>query len=563
MRETHEVTTGPSLTARVRQEWARFRTRGRMTAMAAAILVTVLLGLLHAILLGSGSHCSDGPVEIPCPTAPVGPHGQAVSDTFYFVHQPLGENGSITVRVTSMTGIITYPPPGHDEIVPGLVPWAKAGVIIKDGTAQGSSYAALMLTGSHGVRMQHDYVHDTAGRAGGVSAKAPRWLRLTRSGDTITGHESADGTRWTRVGTARLTALPEIVRVGLFVASPGDLTLRPVALGAGLPESRFTQATATFDRVSVEGGTSTGEWDRGSVGEMGHTDWEKYHRAAGLAESDGVFTVTGTGDIGPSGAEGGHPVESGLVGLVISLIIVLVVAVRFVTTGYRPGGTGVAPDVTSDATPGVAPDASLMATPGATSDVVPDVAPGAAPGVAPLTGRTLVAKALVVGAVTFLAGLVAAAVVVSAGPKVLRANGLGVVTVPALTGLRVVVGVAALLALAAVLALAVGALLRRTWTAVLVTISVVVLPYLLAVLPLLPDETARWLLRLTPAAGFAAEQTLHEHPQTVAHYAPSAGYYPLTWWAGLAVLCGYAAVVLALAGFRLRGSVPASRPRWR
>ncbi|WP_329088289.1 hypothetical protein [Streptosporangium sp. NBC_01469] len=483
-----------------------------MIAMASAILVTVLLGLLYAITLGSGSHCSNGPVEVPCPTDPVGPHGQAVSDTFYFAHQPMGENGSITVRMTSMTGIITYPPPDHDEIVPGLVPWAKAGIIIKDGVTQGSSYAALMLTGSHGVRMQHDYTHDTAGRAGGVSAETPRWLRLTRSGDTITGHESADGTRWTKVGTAHLAALPETVRVGLFVASPGDLTLTPVALGGSLPASRFTQATATFDRVSVEGGAPSGEWSRGSVGEMGHTDWEKYHRAAGLVESDGAFTVTGTGDIGPAGTAGGRPVESTLVGLVISLIIVLVVAVRFMTAEYRPGGAGAAP----------------------------------------LTGGTLAAKALVIGAVTFLAGLVSAAVVVPFGPALLRANGLGVISAPALTGLRVVVGVAAMLAIAAVFALALGALLRRTWTAILLTISVVILPYLLAALPLLPDETARWLLRATPAAGFAVQQTVHEYPQVVAHYAPSAGYYPLAWWAGLAVLCGYAAVVFVLARSRLR-----------
>lgn len=102
-----------------------------------------------------------------------------------------------------MTGTITYPPPNHGQIVPGLMPSAKAGIIIKDGVRQGSSYAALTLTGSHGVRMQYDYRHDTAGSDGGVSAKSPRRLGLTRSGDTICGYESADGERWGKVGTAR------------------------------------------------------------------------------------------------------------------------------------------------------------------------------------------------------------------------------------------------------------------------------------------------------------------------------------------------------------------------
>jgi hypothetical protein len=414
--------------------------------------------------------------------------------------------------MTSMTGIITYPPPNHDQLVPGLVPWAKAGVIVKDGITQGSSYAALMVTGNHGVRMQHDYNHDIAGRRGGVSAQSPRWLRLTRSGNTITGYESADGAQWAKVGTAHLAGLPETVQVGLFATSPGDLTLRPIALGARIPEVRFTQATAVFDNISVEGGA--GEWSHGSVGEMGHTDWERYHRPPGLVESNGTFTVTGSGDIGPIGTKGGHAMEDTLIGLAIGLTIVIVVAVRFMTAEYRPGAAGATP----------------------------------------LTGRVLAAKAVVIGAVTFLAGLVSAAVVVPVGTTILRANGISVIPVSAVTGLRVVVGVAALLAVAAVSALALGALLRRTWAAILVAISTVVLPYLLAALPLLPDDVAKWLLRVTPAAGFAIKQTIREYPQVVAHYAPSAGYFPLAWWGGFAVLCGYTAVAFGLA-------VSRSRPR--
>ena len=44
----------------------------------------------------------------------------------------------------------------------GLQPWSKAGVIIKASTRPGSAYAAMMVTGNHGVRMQDDYTHDTA-----------------------------------------------------------------------------------------------------------------------------------------------------------------------------------------------------------------------------------------------------------------------------------------------------------------------------------------------------------------------------------------------------------------
>src|SRR4029453_4951591 len=115
------------------------------------------------------------------------------------------------------------PRPGGDAPVgtrPGLAPWAKAGLIVKASTRPASAYAAVMVTGSHGVRMQYDYTHDIAGPPGPVSQASPRWLRLTRTGDTITGAESADATHWTTIGTARLAGLPTTVQAGLFATSP-------------------------------------------------------------------------------------------------------------------------------------------------------------------------------------------------------------------------------------------------------------------------------------------------------------------------------------------------------
>lgn len=129
----------------IRQEWTRFRRPVRLIAMAAAAVVILALGALYAF--GNRASC-DGL----CLSDPAGPDGSRVSDQFAFLHRDLGEKGSITVRMTSMTGVITYPPPDHDRIVRGLVPWAKAGIIVKDGVRRGSSYAALMLTGGHGVR---------------------------------------------------------------------------------------------------------------------------------------------------------------------------------------------------------------------------------------------------------------------------------------------------------------------------------------------------------------------------------------------------------------------------
>ncbi|MDF5752718.1 hypothetical protein [Spongiactinospora sp. TRM90649] len=524
-----------------RHEWARFRSRGRLIALAVAVPLIILFEVLPG--LTSWNSCSEGPVEVPCPTEPRGPDGREISDKFYFVHRPLGRNGSITVRLTSLTGIITYPPPDHDKLVPGVVPWAKGGVIIKDGTRQGSSYAALMVTGDHGVRMQYDYVHDTAGRSGGVSARSPRWLRLTRSGDTITGHESPDGTRWTQVGAARLPGLPPTALIGMFAASPGDLTLRRTGLGARLPESRFTQATAVFDSVRVEGAPVAG-WSGGPVGKLGETDWEKYHRAPGLVESGGTFTISGSGDIGPI-PEGGSPESRFLLGLPLALIIIITTATRFATTPARRNSAA-RPLPAREAKDGPTPaDQPAMSRPQPPAAAAREVGGGLVG-----DGGSLVRRSLVVGVAAGLVGLVSAAVALPVGVALAPSGGSGFSVIDA----GVVVGVAVLTGVAAVLAFAFAALVRRPVVAPLSVTALLVLPYVVSVVPLLPDEVTRWLLRVTPAAAFAVQQTATEYPQAVAYYAPMNGYFPLPGWAGLAVLCAYAAVVLTLAASRHRTS---------
>ncbi|MBN6038099.1 hypothetical protein [Amycolatopsis sp. 195334CR] len=432
----------------------------QLFALLGGVLLTVLLGVLPAV--AARSTCSVGAVEVACPRDPVGPDGRAVSDRFTFAHRPLGTEGEVVAHLASMSGVITYPPPEHTRIVEGLVPWAKAGLMVKDGLDPGSSYAAVMFTGDHGVRMQHDYVHDVAGSATGAS-----WLRLTRSGDTITGYESADGRGWTPIGTAVLAGLPATVQVGLFVTSPGDLTL-----GSAGAQIRFTQASASFDQVTVSGAAEA-DWIGSTVGESGTTDWERLHRAAGLVAENGVLTVTGSGDIGPVGTIGGAPLERALLlGLPVLVLVVAVVAAR-----HR--------------------------------------------------GRRVV-----VGATGFLAGSLAAGLALPAGVVATGIAGGSVLPVDAFTWVGVIVGVALLVGAIAVLAHAL-----RSW---LLTAAVTVVPYVLALV--LPAEAGDWLLRVTPAAGFAVVQTAEEYPQVLADYSPAVGYFPLPGWAGLAVTCAFAAL---------------------
>ncbi|MFI7638659.1 ABC transporter permease subunit [Nonomuraea sp. NPDC049400] len=501
----------------LRAEWIKLRTvRGWMLGLALAALLIVGLGVLFAT--GSRSSCMNGPIEVPCPAPLIGPGGVAVEDRFYFVHQPLDGDGSITVRVSSMTGQLRKPDvtPGVRNVVPGVTPWAKAGVMIKQSVRQGTSYAALMVTGSHGVRMQHNFTEDVAGRPGGVSEASPRWLRLTRTGDTIIGEESADGSHWTTVGTVRPPGLAGKVQIGLFAASPGDLTVSPNVMFGAATASRFAEVTAVMDQVGVRGVAAGGAWSRDDIGVTMEPDGVTPHHPGGLVRSGGTFKVTGVGDIAPS-AEG-MPVERVLAGVLAGLVAVMVVAVMFVTAEHRRGLIRT----------------TLLAS--------------------PRRGRVLAAKAVVIAAATFAAGLVATATTVPVGRSILAANGNVLAPVTTLTSLRVIAGTAALLAAAAVFALAVGALFRRSATAVIAVIVAILVPYVLATASILPDEASRWLLRLTPAAGFAIQQSMPTYAHVTVRHAPVEGYFPLPPWAGLAVLCAYAALALALAAYRLRRS---------
>ncbi len=516
----------------LRAEWTKFRTvRGWTIGLIVGVILMAFLGVF---LAGSASiGCVQGNVQKSgracLPYIPIGPGGEAVQDNFYFVRQPLTGDGSITARLTSLvsrsaapggpnSGRVRAHPVGGPGLPQGakvLVPWAKGGIMIKASLKQGSAYAAMLVTGSHGVRLQYDYTGDIAGLPGKVSAGSPRWLRLRRNGETITGYDSVNGTDWTKVGTVTLPSLPRTVQVGLFATSPQHLTVSAFFGGESI-QGGTTAATAVLDHVRLSGATGPGSW-------TGH-DFGGGPSAlvAAYQESAGTFTLTGSGDIAPlePGPGGGNAptatIERSLTGAFAILIAIVVVAASYITSEYRRG---------------------LIRTTLAAS---------------PSRGQVLTAKAAVAGVVAFVAGVVASVACVVVGVRREEAQGLFVLPVSVITEGRVIVGTGLLLGLMAVLAVCTGALLRRGGTAITLGIVVIVLPFLFAVIGVFPPTVAAWLLRLTPAAGFAIQQSIPNYPQIAALSTPGSGDYPLVPWAGFAVLLAWVAAAFVLALIQLR-----------
>jgi ABC-type transport system involved in multi-copper enzyme maturation permease subunit len=464
----------------LRAEFTKFRTiRAWIITLSATVVVFVLLSFLSAF-----------ESRAPAGAVPVGPGGEAVSDTYMFVHQALAGDGTLTARLTSLSG------------EPGLPPWAKAGIILEPDTNQGTAYAAAMVTGAHGVRMQNDYTHDTPGLPGHVGPSSPRWLRLSRAGDIITDYDSADGTHWTEIGTARLAGLPRTVQIGLFVTSPDYFA---AGASAGTP----SVSTASFDQVSAHGDLPrrswTGEAVAGSYPVPSAPTWKQ--------ASANAFTITGSGDIAPlvgdilSAQWAGASIVNGTIA---ALLIVIVLATLFATSEYRRG---------------------LIRTTLTAS---------------PRRGQVLAAKAIIVGSLAFAAGAAATALAEVITRHVLAANGSYLFPQSAPDLARVIIGTGLLLGLAAAMAAALGIMLRRAVVAVAAGIVLLVLPGVLG------SQSGNWLMRFTPTAAFAIQATLPRSNLVTSTYTPPNGYFPISPWAGLAVLAAYTAAALGAAMWLLR-----------
>src|SRR6202042_1289006 len=345
-------------------------------------------------------------------------------------------------------------------------------------------------------------------------------------GDTITGYDSADGTHWTQVGTVQLTGLPSTVQAGLFATSPG-YTVTQNSFGGSSNSGGPAQATGDFDHVSLAGGASGSTWTGTEIGRGGPAGGGGPAGAgpgggsAPFTRNGGPYPLTGSGDVAPvtPGPFGSLPtvtIGQSLVGAFLGLIVIVVMAAMFFSTEYRRGLIRT----------------TLTAT--------------------PRRGAVLAGKSVVIGAVAFVTGLVAAVVSIGVGVPKEEKSGQVLLTAPWLTEVRVVVGTAAMLAVAAVFALALGAILRRSAAAITIAVVTVVLPFLLSALNVVPAGVGDWLLRVTPAAGLAIEQSIPRYSQVTTVISPVQGYYPLSPYAGFAVLFLWAAAALALALVMLR-----------
>jgi len=180
------------------------------------------------------------------------------ADAFHFAWIPLAGDGVIVARVTGISGTEA---------------WTKAGVMIRGSVNANSAHAAMFASAAKGLAFQRRATNGgTSTNTSGGSGTVPRWVRLARVGNVVTGSVSVDGQTWTKVDSQTIS-LPATALFGLAVTSHDVTEL----------------ASGRFDNVSISSGQGLpAGWSSGDVGAVG--------LSGSSAVAAGTFTLKGAGE---------------------------------------------------------------------------------------------------------------------------------------------------------------------------------------------------------------------------------------------------------------------------
>ncbi len=127
------------------------------------------------------------------------------TDQFHYYYKNVSGDATIIAQVTSVQNVNS---------------WAKAGVMIRNGTAANAAFADVVVTPAGYLAFQ------SRANAGGAcsqtvltSKEAPQFVKLLRTGNSFAAWYSADGKVWAQLGAARTIAMAPAVTTGLAVTS--------------------------------------------------------------------------------------------------------------------------------------------------------------------------------------------------------------------------------------------------------------------------------------------------------------------------------------------------------
>ena len=192
------------------------------------------------------------------------------ADGFFYVNHAVSGDVQIVARVAAIQNTDTF---------------AKAGVMLRASAAANAAHVLLNLRPTGGIELvTRTGTGAQTSFVAGSTQPAPAWLKLARTGSTVTGYVSSDGASWHVVGSIGST-IPSSALIGLAVTSHHAGVLN----------------TSTFDNVAVSAAAAPqlpAPWTDQDVGATG--------LGGSASHANGTFTVRGAGADIWGGADAFH-----------------------------------------------------------------------------------------------------------------------------------------------------------------------------------------------------------------------------------------------------------------
>lgn len=191
-----------------------------------------------------------------CPLFTISAAGAGVggtADQFTFLYQKLSGDGSVTVRLQSLSGSSAV----------------EAGVMMRESLTPTAMSTSLLL-GSSDAALRSRLT--AAGTTSSTAVLRAGWLRLERTGPKVTASVSNDGSMWT-VAAVQSISLPPSIYVGIAVAS----------------RAATSPATASVSNMSIVSTTPTlpSGWTSADVGSALSPGSASYANGSFLASGSG------------------------------------------------------------------------------------------------------------------------------------------------------------------------------------------------------------------------------------------------------------------------------------
>ena len=191
-----------------------------------------------------------------------------------------------------------------DSVSGGGGSWARAGIMARGDTSDGSRYAAAMArAGSNGNTFMYRENPGSGTKTDGSDQgfSIPKYVRLVRAGDQLTGYVSSDGSSWSQISTAPVAFASEPILLGLATyadhasneatAEFSELVFVGNGVGSGDPDTDAPTApsglsvTATAETsISLSWSASTD--DTGVANYIVYRDGSQIATPSGLSYTD-------------------------------------------------------------------------------------------------------------------------------------------------------------------------------------------------------------------------------------------------------------------------------------